>query len=422
MPSATRSLMLTLLNAIPEYFFAFASCLSDGVEMMTQQPPKSLTDLPNEILEQIVSCFDNELQAANGDPQWPRKGPDSSWRQDLLIRGPAIRHLRLTCRRLNELASPKLAPALRIRLDPASLDAATNLIKNPLIASGILKATIGLGHFREEVALRRPLFKTYMIAILTDLYQFKYLGRPLRPEELQGNERCVANYCRMRDVLENSVKMEDAAAAQEYRSLMTDLFVRFYEKHMEQKDLRSNGKFATAVATIIAQLPTVKFVELTDAVDPFYFPFHRTEIFTQNSWLSRYVLNVPFHPAEASHMSVECTAMVRFAASIPVAIKAAGVDLKFLSISCFPRVISTESRARYFGHPTPQEIQRWKHALGSLEGLQLQQFTHRHDGKWLLHGKESNYLSGFIEAATSGLNTGVNVEPGPVYDLDSYVI
>lgn len=332
------------------------------------------------------------------------------------MRSPAIQSLRLTCRRLNDIASPKLVPALRIRLDPASLDMAASLIKNPLIASGILKVTIGLGHFREEVTHQEKQFGLYMLAVLRDLYQVNYLGRALRPGELLGNHLCVRPYCLMRDVLSRSVNPENLNDSIEIQDVMIDLFEKFYKKHLVEKELRSTGKFATAVAGIIAQLPTVKYVELTDAVDPFYYPFHRTEVFSQRPWLYRYLLNVPFHAKEASHMSVECTAMVRFAASIPVAIKAAGVDLKFLSVSCFPNVFATESRPRYFGFPTPKERERWKDAFSSLEALQLRNFTQDNNGKWFLHGKESNYLQGFIEAATAGLSTDVNVDPGPVYD------
>lgn len=95
--------------------------------------PANLAHLPTDILVQILDHFRIDEFVHEDRVQWENwwgQSPDQT-----------ICNLRLTCRRLHDLASPLLFPVVEVDLEGKSLRRVEELLSNRHIASGV----IGLG-------------------------------------------------------------------------------------------------------------------------------------------------------------------------------------------------------------------------------------------------------------------------------------
>ncbi|VUC26298.1 unnamed protein product [Clonostachys rosea] len=148
-----------------------------------------LMDLTPELLVMILKCFEYTPTS------------EDTGRQGIIAEFPeenrrAIQALRLTCRRLNLLASPFLLPVVKLFLDRESLQFATNIGSRPHLAAGVQAIRVGLENRPAEIGadldsflvLKQSELERHAFTLRSELSQATILGRSAHAESVNQLE------------------------------------------------------------------------------------------------------------------------------------------------------------------------------------------------------------------------------------------
>ncbi|KAH0433849.1 hypothetical protein CcaCcLH18_05601 [Colletotrichum camelliae] len=120
----------------------------------------SLNDLPTEIINKIIDhCEDNSNLVDN--PEYVAAEYEVA--QEELN---TIKSLRLTCHKLNELASPRLMPSITVSPTEESLTRLENVSKHGVFGKAIKRVRLVMGHYSHVCAQTPASFSSYAITTI----------------------------------------------------------------------------------------------------------------------------------------------------------------------------------------------------------------------------------------------------------------
>lgn len=323
-----------------------------------------LLELPLEILDRIVSYFDNVF-IRRGEVQWERmQRSEVHWSQfdkqphptDLERadheRCRVLCSLRLTCKAFNEVASTRLHPIPQLRLSQQSVDAFESFCHNPDVAKGIRGLKIALDYRPEMLAPSFDQFKRWQAEALFRVSSCcKYLlDQPSDGSELAGNDSLLAkmeqnhplwdSFCRTDDLLSVCEGSEDQSL-QKYQRLLRQSYDLYRARCEEQRQIIGDGSFVTTIARTVAKLPRaveICFVneEHGRSLREFGQPNHslstdaKTVEYLARPWAWEAIgVEKTFCPSAAIDA-------VRILTELPVSIWQHGGTLSRIHLQCFP--------------------------------------------------------------------------------------
>ncbi|RSL47691.1 hypothetical protein CEP53_009822 [Fusarium sp. AF-6] len=313
--------------------------MEQQVSLRLKPQPANLANLPTDILAQILDHFRNHNVVCRDYLRWDDlydQNPD-----------PTLCNLRLTCRRLHDLASPLLLPVLEVDLDTASLNRAKDLLRNRHISSGVVGLRITLEYRPAELASDLAKFVKVKEEALVDI-----LENPSRLQGLafgQGSadfERASAeqmyNRTAMRRAWDNVIGSKDGDELDEqvlaYQKILLQSHKEYARLHEEQLHLIEKGTFVNTLSSLLpkGQQPLslsirgTKYEDADDYIDDYIKVFEDTDAL-------RKFLTDPHAWATLDHMDGKVSLTpAKIVSELPIALHKADVSLKYFHLSCLP--------------------------------------------------------------------------------------
>ncbi|RSL76764.1 hypothetical protein CEP51_009649 [Fusarium floridanum] len=299
----------------------------------------NLANLPTDILVQILDHFRNNHVVCKDYVRW----------DDLYDQSPdqALCNLRLTCRRLHDLASPLLLPVLEVDLDTASLNRAKELLSNRHIASGVVGLRVALEYRPAELAADLSKFikvkDEALVGILENPGRLQGLafGRGSADFERASAEQ-MYNRTAMRQAWDNVIGGKDADELDEqvlaYQKILLQSHKEYARLHEEQFQLIEKGTFVNTLASLLpkGQQPLslsirgTKYEDADDYIDDYI------EVFEDTDALCKFLTD-PHAWATLDHMDGEVSLTpAKIVSELPIALHKTGVSLKYFHLSCLP--------------------------------------------------------------------------------------
>ena len=312
-----------------------------------------LLRLPEEILLQILGYFTEPANKWHDSNKW-------RYPNELRANHPnGLQNARLACRRLNEVLSPLLCPVVTVNLESCSLHHADMLSRNALIAKGIRGLEINLRYRSSRLAADICQYHVHVVRkFVDDAYrecdwhtEFQsYEDEDESPEATkhrayQKAERVFELYSKhWREYVEQPHAdrlvdvQEDQSTVRANQRLLQEFFDSYAERHDDQLRIVSDGSFVRTLVEVISRLKNVPFIWFTDS-DQFRFSVGHDvfELSSNKDSLCRRM--------EAAHNWLEIESLhdtgtdlypVRILTDLPIACHEAAIQLKGLSVGCFP--------------------------------------------------------------------------------------
>jgi hypothetical protein len=137
--------------------------MDDGRHHADNCTPRTVLDLPKEILLDIFCCFESGFPVHDPSEYY------SSWIAKDSDRLEFLGNNRLVCRTFNRLISPLLCPVVSVSLCSGSIDRLEGLSRNPLIAQGIRGIKISLRFRPRAIATDFRRYQAYADSVLVKL-------------------------------------------------------------------------------------------------------------------------------------------------------------------------------------------------------------------------------------------------------------
>lgn len=307
---------------------------------MEPQKRVRLLDLPDDILCEVLLCFQNRRLKAKGIIDW-RMRPSTEDR----IRHQTIQNTRRVCRRFNCLASPLLYSIVRVNLDQESLDNAVKILQHPLLASGVRGIEVGLCYRPTQLTTDSTAYKSHILNSLDELARDCELLVDHFPDSskleslLQDTPMSV-----FREAAHNAWKIrfawinENVSDAQSF--IYQEIFRRGYEeycqKHKEQVQLIETGSFVNSLTSCICRLQNTPAFAFLDEPDRKYEPHNPTVALRDMDKLSQFVLKPQSWRVIESIDADADLLPARILFELPVALHKAGSPVHEIYVGCFP--------------------------------------------------------------------------------------
>lgn len=313
-------------------------------------PKVGLLQLPEEILLLIFGFFAKPASQLHELTRW--RYPDDQRASDL----PSLQNVRLTCRPFNELVSPLLCSVVKVNLDSSSLSRTDNLSRNPLIAKGIRGLEVNLRYRPSSFAADLSQYHAHVAKIVSDArgrceYQTEFQSYEDEDEStdatkhrayLEAEEIFWQYEKHWREHVEPAHQgmgmgvLETDSTVQVDQQLLQDCFSSYADLHEDQKRLVTNGSFVRTLVTVISRLKGTPFIWFKDKDQHSYSP-DVLELAKDRSILRRRM--------EAPHdwLAIETLRgagadllPARILTDLPIACHEANVQLRGISVGCFP--------------------------------------------------------------------------------------
>ncbi|KAM0441223.1 hypothetical protein ACHAPT_000530 [Fusarium lateritium] len=303
--------------------------------------PANLLNLPADILVQILDYFRDHDIIYEDRVHWDRWYGQSP--------NKTICKLRLTCRRLHDLASPFLCPVVEVDIDKSSLSRVEGLLSNRHIASGVVGLCVTLEYRPAELAADLAKFVKVkddaLIGICNHPSQFEGLtmefGRGSTASEGASAEQ-MFNRMVMRKAWDNCIASECDDEPDEqvlaYQNILRKSYKEYVRLHEEQLRLIEDGTFVNTLASLLpqGQQPLSLIIRGTkyDEEDDYVYDYY--DIFDDPEDLPKFLIG-PHAWATLDNLDGEVSlTQAKFVSELPIALHKAGVSLQFFQLSCPP--------------------------------------------------------------------------------------
>ncbi|KAJ4322532.1 hypothetical protein N0V84_004778 [Fusarium piperis] len=308
---------------------------------LPDKQPANLVHLPTDILVQILDHFRNRDVVDEDRIKWDRlcgQSPDQS-----------ICNLRLTCRRLHNLASPLLFPVVEVGLGNKSLCRVQELLGNRHIASGVVGLRVILEYRPAELAADLAKFVKVKGDALVDILDSPGRLATLSMTFGQGSadfERASAEQTHsrtaMRQAWDNSIRGQDGHELDEQALTYQRILLQSHEKysilHAEQLSLIEDGTFVNTLASLLpkGQQPLSLSIRGTRYDDDGEYMDNYYDVFENPDALCDFLTD-PHAWALLDHMDGEVSlTQAKIVSELPIALHKAGVSLKYFQLACLP--------------------------------------------------------------------------------------
>lgn len=308
---------------------------------MSPLQPANLAYLPTDILVQILDYFRSNGFVNKDHIQW-----DNWWGQ-----GPdqTICNLRLTCRRLHDLASPLLFPVVEVDLEGKSLRRVEELLSNRHIASGVIGLGITLEYRPAELATDLAKFVKIKDNVLVGIFesQDRLGGLAMglgygSPQFERASAEQMHNRTAMRRAWDNVIQGKDGDELDEqvrdYQRILLESHKEYARLHKEQLQLIEKGTFVNTLASLLpkGQQPLSLNIQGTKNDHGDDYIGNYWEVFEDMDELGDF-LKDPHAWAELDHMDGEVNLpQAKIISELPIALHKAGVSLEYFHLSCLP--------------------------------------------------------------------------------------
>ncbi len=385
--------------------------------------PINILDLPLDILYTIFEHFRFVGVTAEGRQErktWSRL------REDTVDRVQAIQNARLACRTFCEIASPLLIPTIVVHLDKASLARAEKISRAPQLAAGVHGIELRLEYRPRELATDLTMFTRLRSKELSALhrrcarvserlYQNGHRQAVDDPEcPLRRREVLTAmtNFSKFFDALyEYFEPVEEASRDQEvldYHRMLLEAHHEYRQKHEEQLRLVMDGSFVQSLASSMARMLRLEFLEIMDQMDD-YLDWDWEEpvpFLAEMEEISQFLVTPHDWKTIEEATGVVSLPPATIFSELPCALAKAGGPLRELHINCFP-VMANLSAICW-----PQEdgqFSGWDNLRAACQNLEIVRFgrgygslNSRSRRQIPLSADEQSYLDGFLSALLSG--------------------
>lgn len=391
----------------------------------TTIPKHSIIDLPLDILRLVFDYLDDPLGDYCSDG----------------LRD--IGNTRLVCRAFNETASPFLFRTLRVSLDEKSLDFAAKVSLNPLFANGVRNIMIRLAYRPKELAADLPTFAKSRLEKLDELSgachlmiaRYRMMGGPrvsdtkacslIRQCEDAVNEAYYLSRAWQSVATPAARESPDILADKRYTaglSLIREGHNRYKLERERQRRLIEEGTFSQCMVEIMKRLPKNIGLVFDDSCAPSPNPW--TSL-TDTTNIAEMVIQPDRWESIESLERVAPGPMLpaKIFWQLPIELRAAGLPLKRLHISCFP----SRGDLSVLSPSSDSGLYALREAYSQLEeikfGEKFKSWNRQNDQAFRLQDQVEVHLNAFLGAVLSsprlryadinlcgfGLAEGVNV-------------
>ncbi|KAI9150703.1 hypothetical protein HJFPF1_10479 [Paramyrothecium foliicola] len=437
-----------------------ASKSERGVAAHTLQgghSPVTICDLPTEILNHVfkivvIQNSGRRARISDVDSIFASSSVD-------IVRLRALQQLRLVCQLFNQVASPYILPTVNVSLNQESLDRLVAISQNPAIACGVRRIRLDLRYRPAEVANDLRLYAESVEGLMnrirttldwaSETYNIDgtKLGRGITYGENSRIVRTLGAYCdgmraawdslvgrtahlqvevseRSPDAMEEYLseekgglhhKRNDEHTVKRAQRLLQKAHEQYQAMHKEQFRLLTNGVFATTIVSAATRMPRFDSLIFADSgpAQARRFYGHKLEDVIrvlQREELLLEQLSTPSHWKELEDISLKHRAEltpVGLLHVLPVALHEAGVQLRDLSLSCFP----LRSNFSLLSPDTPSDgSSQWQTFRAACASLQVFRF----DPDWVhssshplardahISGESKACIDGYLNAVLSG--------------------
>ncbi|KAI8685018.1 F-box domain-containing protein [Fusarium keratoplasticum] len=315
--------------------------MEQQVSPLPNLQPANLASLPIDILVQILDYFRNDEFVDEDRVQWVNwwgQSPDQT-----------ICNLRLTCRRLHDLASPLLFPVVDIELEGKSLRRVEELLSNRHIASGVLGLRVTLEYRPAELAADLAKFVKIkddaLVGILESPGRLDGLAMCFgygSPDFERASAEQMHNRTAMRRAWDNVIEGEDGDEPDEqvlaYQKILLESHREYARLHEEQLQLIEKGTFVNTLASLLpkGQQPLSLSIQGTRCDDENDYIDNYWEVFEDTHGLCDFLTD-PHAWASLDHLDGEVSLpQAKIISELPVALHKAGVSLRYFHLSCLP--------------------------------------------------------------------------------------
>ncbi|KAM6532382.1 hypothetical protein FSOLCH5_001806 [Fusarium solani] len=405
--------------------------MEQQVSPLPNLQPANLAHLPTDILVQILDHFRIDEFVHEDRVQWENwwgQSPDQT-----------ICNLRLTCRRLHDLASPLLFPVVEVDLERKSLRRVEELLSNRHIASGV----IGLGVTLEY----RPAELTADLAKFVKIKDDALVGILESPDRLDGLAMCFGygspdferasaeqmhNRTAMRRAWDNVIQGKDGDEPDEqvldYQRILLESHKEYARLHGEQLQLIEKGTFVNTLASLLPKgqqplslsIQGTKYDEGDDYIGNYW------EVFEDTDGLCNFLIDP--HPwVLLDHMDGEVSLpQAKIISELPIALHKAGVSLKYFQLSCLPFRSNFSNICP--GLDISPDAAAWRDLQAAYQ--QLKQFQlvgaaleyHKKDRTVCIPSEGRVFIEAYLSAVLSGQcleNAEINLSGFGLVDRDS---
>ncbi|CAI6097427.1 unnamed protein product [Clonostachys chloroleuca] len=313
----------------------------------------NIADLPLDVLRLIFDEFRDPEVLSHGEVDWS-PSQSRAWRPADSTNLQTIQNARLACRLFNSVASPLLAPVLRLDLSKRSLQIANGLTQNPLIASGIHGVLVNLDYRPAELANNMALYANYLQLELQQIdtycqtkifHHHRFMSEDddecydEASEHLDACTQCRFEYRSLCDAWQACVQNRGISPTKEtraYQAMLREGFQVYKQAHEEQAQIIADRSFVDSIASAIARVGHAVSLGLVDGRGQNASPF-AADYFS--SILNKDILaEFMIRPQSWSAIENIDAKLVptQILSELPVAIWQSGGALRNLSNGCFP--------------------------------------------------------------------------------------
>ncbi|KAI9163680.1 hypothetical protein HJFPF1_05302 [Paramyrothecium foliicola] len=312
-----------------------------------------ILDLPYDILQLIVGCFDNADLKTRGQINWAvYENSHHRQNKNLLANVQTIRSIRLVCRQLHNVASQLLCPVLPIDLNQESLDRARRLLQNPFISEGVRGVQLGLDYRPAELAHDIQRFADCRMNDFRRIYfysSYQYELHDGTDDEIEKagtwtrHSQCTKEYTRMCSLWEDDISAGASRKPDEdvhpYQRILRQTFAEYRQKHEEQLHLIESGSFVRAIGSLVTRLRNPVCLNFRDELCAFETPSSHSDwpnVILEKALLARSMVKPQTWDTIQSLSKGARLVPARILADLPIAIYKAGGRICGVRIDCFP--------------------------------------------------------------------------------------
>ncbi|CAH0045290.1 unnamed protein product [Clonostachys solani] len=300
----------------------------------------NITRLPQEILSGIFGFFQHP---ATDGKRIDLESIKTRFSKD---QHKDIQNLRLVCQLFNTLASTLLVPVIRVEVDQPSLDRVLALLKNPLIAAGVLAIQVNLRYhfnvlavgFLDFIRYRTSdthLWEDYFLQLRSsELRNAELSGQPVPQEVLERNDlmcqrsRAFAFAC-LQHIGEQSPQhlrlktVDDAQLVEQYYRIIRVAYENYKIKYHDQHRIATEKLLVKALAKLVSLASRRVCLSISDGGcnrDRGLFPDNQTfskQLEAPDGWSD-------FRPLREKPIEVDLVSQLSIIWDLPIAIHEAG--------------------------------------------------------------------------------------------------